>query len=119
VRIIVAVQDLPPGRTTSYTVASYVRDVLKLQALRRELGHTLLEVERCKKALKRRHQAGTLLTEVQRLLGELGIYGDGHWRATFYVTGHGALDCRRVGVAPTPWRGAAGGDVGEKGTGTP
>ena len=27
---------------------------------------------------------------------QLTQYGDGHWRATFYVTG--ALDCWRVGV---------------------
>jgi len=42
VRSIVDVQDLQSGRASSYTVASYMRAVLKLRALRRELPHTLL-----------------------------------------------------------------------------
>jgi hypothetical protein len=73
VRIIVDVQDLQPGRASSYTVASYVRAVLKVRALRRELAHALLEVERCKKTLNSRRQAGVLRAEAQGLLEELGI----------------------------------------------
>ena len=50
---------------------------------------------------------------------QLTAYGDGHWRATFYVTG-----MAHSIVGGSAWRrrrgaGAAGGDVGEKGTGTP
>jgi hypothetical protein len=75
VRIIVDVQDLQPGRATKYTVANYVRAVLKVRALRRELAHALLEVEQCKKALNSRRDAGALLAEAQGLLGELGIEG--------------------------------------------
>jgi hypothetical protein len=73
VKIVVEVQDLEPGRATAYTVASYVRAVLKLRALRRELAQTLLEVERRKKALNSRSQPEVLLAEAQRLLEELGI----------------------------------------------
>ena len=73
VRIIVEAQDLPPGRTTSHAVASYVRAVLELRALRREIAHKLLEVERCKRAIERRLQAEALLAEAQTLLEELGI----------------------------------------------
>jgi hypothetical protein len=75
VRIIVDVQDLQPGRASKYTVANYVRAVLKVRALRRELAHALLEVERCEKALNSRREAGALLAEAQGLLGELGIEG--------------------------------------------
>jgi hypothetical protein len=71
VRVIVEVQDLQHGRASSYTVANYVRAVLKVRALRRELAHTLLEVERWKNALKSRRQAATLLAEAQALLREL------------------------------------------------
>jgi hypothetical protein len=73
VRIIVEVEDLQPGRATAYTVASYVRAVLKLRALRRELALTLLEVERRKKTLQSRSQPEVLLAEAQMLLEELGI----------------------------------------------
>jgi hypothetical protein len=76
VRIIVEVPDLPPGRATSYTVASYVRAVLALRALRQELTHAVLAVARRKEALARRHQGGTLLAEAQALLRELGIEAD-------------------------------------------
>ena len=72
-RIIVEAQDLPPGRTTSHAVASYVRAVLELRALRREIAHKLLEVERCKKAIGSRLQAEVLLAEARTLLEELGI----------------------------------------------
>jgi hypothetical protein len=75
-RIIVEVQDLQPECATSYTVASYVRAVLKLQALRRELGHAVLEVARRKKVLASRSQPRSLLTEAQRLLEELGVEAD-------------------------------------------
>ena len=75
-RVIVEVPDLQPGRASSFTVASYVRAVLKVQALRRELDHALLEVERRKKApngrpLREKHRA-----EARRLLGEFGIEAD-------------------------------------------
>lgn len=75
-RIIVEVQDLPPGRTISYTVAGYVRAVLTLRALRRELAHAVTEVSRCKKALASRRHAAILLTEAQALLAELGVEPD-------------------------------------------
>ena len=70
------VQDLPPGRAASHTVASYVRAALNLQALRRELAHAVLEVARCKKVLASRSQPGPLLTEAQALLKELGVEAD-------------------------------------------
>lgn len=70
------VQDLQPGRATSHTVASYVRAVLNLQALRRELAHAVLEVARCKKVLASRSQPGTLLTAAQAMLEELGVEAD-------------------------------------------
>jgi hypothetical protein len=76
VRIVVEVPDLPPGRASSYTVASYVRAVLKLQALRGEVARTLLEVERCKNALSSRLQPGLLLAEADNLLRDLGIEPD-------------------------------------------
>jgi hypothetical protein len=44
--------------------------------LRQELTQAVLEVARCKEALARRHQAGTLLTEAQALLEELGVEAD-------------------------------------------
>ena len=74
-RIIVEVQDLPPRRTTSHAVASYVRAVLEVQALRRELAQKVLEVERCRKAIDSRIQPEALLAEAQRLLEEIGIEG--------------------------------------------
>jgi hypothetical protein len=70
VRISVDVPDLQHGRASSYTVASYVRAVLKVRALRRELGYALLEAERCKKALRGRLQAHTLQAEAQGLLAQ-------------------------------------------------
>jgi hypothetical protein len=76
VKIIVEVQDLEPGRTKSYAVASYVRAVLKLRALRREVGNALLEVERRKKALNGRPLDPKARAEAQRLLDELGIEPD-------------------------------------------
>lgn len=74
-RIIVEVQDLPPGRT-GYTVAGYVRAVLTLDALHRELSRAVTEVARCKKTLASRHHAAMLLTEAQALLAELGVEAD-------------------------------------------
>jgi hypothetical protein len=68
VRLILEVQDLEPGLTRSHAVASYVRAMLKLNALRRELGDTLLVVEGRKKALR-----GLQLAEAQRLLGRYGV----------------------------------------------
>ena len=79
------VEELQPGRTTSYAVSSYVHALLKLRALRRELAQTLLEVERRKKTLTRRSQPEVLLAEAQRLLEELGIE---------------AVDDDRSGLAP-------------------
>jgi replicative DNA helicase len=76
VRIIVEVQDLPPGRTHSYTVAGYVRAVLALSALRRELSNAVTEVSRRKQALAKRPQAATLLSQAQALLAELGVEAD-------------------------------------------
>jgi hypothetical protein len=73
VRIIVEAQDLPPRRTTSHAVANYVRAVLELRALRREVAHKLLEVERCRKAIESRLHAEVLLAEAQTLLEELGL----------------------------------------------
>lgn len=35
---------------------------------------------------------------------QLTEYGDGHWRATFYVTGMAHFHRRRLGAGPTPWR---------------
>jgi hypothetical protein len=72
VKIVVELPEIEPGRASSYTVANYVRAVLKVQALRQELGHALLEVERWKKALKSRVQSGILLAEADALLKELG-----------------------------------------------
>ena len=70
-RIIVEVPDLPSDSTSSHAVASYVRAVLGLRALRREIAQKLLEVERCKKAIESRLQAEGLLAEAQGLLDEL------------------------------------------------
>ena len=72
-RIIVEVQDLPRDRTSSHAVASYVRAVFGLRALRRELAHKLLEVERCRTAIESRLHAEVLLAEAQTLLEELGL----------------------------------------------
>jgi hypothetical protein len=71
VRIIVEVPNLPPDRTSSHAVASYVRAVLTLRALRRETAQRLLEVERCRRAIESRLQAELLLAEAQCLLDEL------------------------------------------------
>jgi hypothetical protein len=68
VRLILEVQDLEPGLTRSDAVASYVRAMLKLNVLRRELGDALLLVEGRKKALR-----GLQLAEAQRLLGRYGV----------------------------------------------
>jgi hypothetical protein len=76
VKITVEVPDLEPGRTKSYAVASFVRAVLKLHALRREVGHALLEVERRKKAPNGRPLDPKARAEAKRLLGELGIDAD-------------------------------------------
>jgi hypothetical protein len=76
VRIIVEVPDLQPQRASCYTVASYVRAVLRLRALRQELSNAVLEVARCKKALASRRQASILLAEAQALFNELGIEAD-------------------------------------------
>ena len=70
-RIIVEVPDLPLDSTSSHAVASYVRAVLGLRALRREIAQKLLEVERCKKTIESRLQAEGLLAEAQSLLDEL------------------------------------------------
>jgi hypothetical protein len=70
VRISVDVPDLQYGRASSYTMASYVRAVLKVRALRRESGSALLEAERCKKALMSRLQANTLQAEAHALLAQ-------------------------------------------------
>ena len=59
------------GKTPWRSPTVYARAVLKMQALRRELAHALLEVERWKNALKSRRQAATLLAEAQALLREL------------------------------------------------
>jgi hypothetical protein len=71
VKVIVEVRDVDAGRASSYTVANYVKAALKVRALRRELGQALLEVERWKKALKRRLQADVLVAEAEALLKEL------------------------------------------------
>jgi len=76
VRVIVDVPDLQPGRASSYSVASYVRAILKLRALRRELAQAVLDVARCKKVLANRRQAANLLAEAQELLKELGVEAD-------------------------------------------
>ena len=72
-KIVVDVPDLPPDRTKSHAVASYVRALIKYQALRRDLAHAALEVARCKKALAGRLQAQSLMAEAQALCEELGI----------------------------------------------
>jgi len=76
VRVIVDVPDLQPGRASSYSVASYVRAILKLRALRRELAQAVLDVARCKKVLANRRQGANLLAEAQELLEELGVEAD-------------------------------------------
>jgi hypothetical protein len=70
VRIIEEEPDLPPDRTTSHAVASYVRAVLALRALSREIAQKLLEVERCGKAIASRLQADVLRAEAQGLLDD-------------------------------------------------
>lgn len=75
-RVIVDVPDLQPGRASSYSVASYVRAILKLRALRRELAQAVLDVARCKKVLANRRQGANLLAEAQELLEELGVEAD-------------------------------------------
>ena len=69
-KIVVEVPDLPLDRTSSHTVASYVRAVLGLRALRGEIAQKLLEVERCKKAIAGRLQAEALLAQAQGLLND-------------------------------------------------
>jgi len=76
VRVIIDVPDLQPGRASSYSVASYVRAILKLRALRRELAQAVLDVARCKKVLANRRQGANLLAEAQELLEELGVEAD-------------------------------------------
>ena len=76
VKIVVEVQDLQPNRASKYTVASYVRAVLKVHALRRELANAVLEVARCKKALAGRAQASSLMAEALALLEEFGVEAD-------------------------------------------
>ena len=76
VKIVVEVPDLQPNRASKYTVASYVRAVLKAHALRRELANAVLEVARWKKALAGRAQAGSLMAEALALLEELGVEAD-------------------------------------------
>jgi hypothetical protein len=76
VRIIVDVPDLQPERASCYSVASDVRAVLKLRALRQELANAVLEVARCKKTLASRLQANILLAEAQALCNELGLEAD-------------------------------------------
>jgi hypothetical protein len=71
VRIIVESQDLPPDRTTSHAVASYVRAVLGLRALRQEVAQKQLEVARYRTAIESRLQAEILLAEAHGLLDEL------------------------------------------------
>jgi hypothetical protein len=48
------------GKTPWRSPTVYARAVLKMQALRRELAHALLEVERWKNAVKSRRQAASL-----------------------------------------------------------
>jgi hypothetical protein len=76
VRIFVDVPDLQVGRASTHTVASYVRAVLKLRALRREVAQAVLDVARCKKELASRLEAGKLLAEAQELLKEFGVEAD-------------------------------------------
>jgi len=57
-------------------VANYVRAVLKLRALRREVVFALLELDRCKKALESPLQPERLLSEADALLRELSIEAD-------------------------------------------
>jgi hypothetical protein len=76
VRIIVEVPDLEHGRTKSHAIANYVRAVLRLRALRRELAQSVVDVATCKNALARRSQADILLAEAHRLLEELGVEAD-------------------------------------------
>ena len=75
-RIFVDVPDLQVGRASTYTVASYVRAVLKLRALRREVAQAVLDVARSKRALASRLEAGKLLAEAQELLKEFGVEAD-------------------------------------------
>ena len=75
-RLIVEVQDLPGGRSISHTVASYVRAVLTLRALRRELASAAIEVARRRKVIASRQHAPFLLREAHALLAELGIDPD-------------------------------------------
>jgi hypothetical protein len=70
VKILVEVPDVSPDRTSSHAVACYVRAVLGLRALRREIAQKLLEVERCKKAIAGRLQAEALLAQAQGLLDD-------------------------------------------------
>jgi hypothetical protein len=35
---------------------------------------------------------------------QLTEYGDGHWRATFFVTGQAHSIVGGTGLEPTPWR---------------
>jgi hypothetical protein len=59
-----------------HSIASYVRAVLTLDSLRRELARAAIEVARCKKALATRQHAAILLDEAQHLLAELGVKAD-------------------------------------------
>ena len=77
-KILVEVQDLPPGRVFSSTVASYVRSVLKVQALRRELALALLELEQRKSTMDSRASSNALTVEAQNILRELGGGPDGN-----------------------------------------
>jgi len=76
VRLTVEVQDLPTGRAIPHSVASYVRAVLTLRALRRELATAAIEVARRKKVIASRQGAPFLLREAEALLRELGVDAD-------------------------------------------
>jgi hypothetical protein len=76
VRLIVEVQDLPSGRAVPHSVASYVRAVLTLRALRRELATAAIEVARRKKVIANRQGAPFLLRDAEALLRELGVDAD-------------------------------------------
>jgi len=75
-RIVVNAPDIPPGRTKSHAVASYVRALIAYQAMRRELATAAVHVAHCKKAVTSRMHAEELMAEARALCEELGVDAD-------------------------------------------
>lgn len=75
-KVLVEVPDLPQDCTKSHAVASYLRALIRYQALRRELATAAADVARCKKVLASRVHAEDLMAEAHGLRAKLHIETD-------------------------------------------